>query len=145
MSDINTVIESYADYLSKTRKGLWKQFQKRRRDNPESALAEAVVFDLLKGCGVSPEVADIPNKGGPDFRCIGSKTGPFMVEATSFQVDKVTKDTGIGDGLSAGITAQAFSMLDRQVEEKAGQKLEQGQFQNQIGRASCRERVSNCV
>ena len=109
----------------RTRKGLWKQFQKRRLGNPESALAEAAVFRVLQACGVNPAVADMLNDGGPDFRCTGDQSGTFMVEATSFQLDKVTRDTGISDKVSVGIAGQAFSLLTQQIEERAAEKRRQ--------------------
>ena len=83
MADINTVIESYADYLAARNKPLWRRFQKTRRDAPESAIAEAAVFGVLQQCGAEPEVADMVNKGGPDFNYVPRTLGQFMVEATS--------------------------------------------------------------
>lgn len=43
MADIHTVIDSYTDLLA-VHSRLYRRFQKRRRDNHESALAEAVTF-----------------------------------------------------------------------------------------------------
>lgn len=125
MGDIHTVIESYADYLLRKRKKLWTRFQQTRQDHPESALAEAAIFRVLQGCGVSPEVADVPNSGGPDFRCTGDQSGQFMVEATSFQPEKITRDTGLNDKVSAGISGHAFSLLTQQIDERAAEKRRQ--------------------
>ncbi len=124
MANIRTVIDSYADLLARYPR-LHRQFQKRRRDNHEAALAEAVIFSILQQCCVKPEIADQLNKGGPDFRCTGIRGAQFMVEATSFEPDKVTKDTSIENELSPGLRGQAYAFLTRQLEEKAGAKRRQ--------------------
>jgi len=127
MADIYTVIDSYADLLARRHPRLYRQFQKRRLDNHESALAEAVTFSVLQQCGVKPEIADQLNKGGPDFRCTGIRDEQFVVEATSFEPDKVTKDTSIKNELQPGMSGQCLSLLTRQLEEKA--ELKRRQFE----------------
>ncbi|MHB1865611.1 MAG: hypothetical protein ACYCPS_05670 [Candidatus Saccharimonadales bacterium] len=48
-----------------------------------------------------------------------------MVEATSFELDKVTRDTSIENEPSPGLSVHAVSLLTRQLEEKAGFKRRQ--------------------
>jgi hypothetical protein len=124
MTDVHTVVDSYADLLARHPR-LHRRFQKRRREKPESALAEAMTFSVLQQCGVKPEIADQLNIGGPDFRCTGIRGEQFMVEATSFEPDKVTKDTSIENEPSPGLNGQAYDLLTRQLEEKAGSKRRQ--------------------
>jgi len=119
MADIHTVIDSYADLLAR-HPTLYRRFLKRWRENRESVLAEAVTFSVLQQCGVRPEIADQLNRGGPDFRCAGIRGEQFMVEATSFEPDKVTKNTSIENDLSPGLNGHAYALLTRQLEEKAG-------------------------
>ena len=124
--DIESVIQSYADYLrTLKRKGLWEQFQKRRRDAPESAKAEAVVFRILQYCGADPEVADMPKSGGLDFLCFKDKPGRFLVEATSFRPEKVTKDTGIPNEVPEGITGGPIGLLTIPILRKGDEKSPQ--------------------
>lgn len=123
--DVNTVVESYAEYLLLKQKKLWERFQRTRRNTPESAIAEAMVFRVLQACKVKPDVADKPNAGGPDFLCDGGVYGKFMVEATSFTPDKVTRDTALPNAAPDEITGQAFGLLTRQIDEKAADKRRQ--------------------
>jgi hypothetical protein len=123
--DANTVIESYADYLFSVRKRLWDRFQRTRKNAPESALAEAVVFRVLQYCKVNPAVADIPNSGGPDFLCAGTTADGFMVEATSFLPEKVTRDTGIKNEFPREISGGPIALLTPQIAEKADEKRSQ--------------------
>jgi hypothetical protein len=124
-ADANYVVESYADYLTSVRKKLWERFQKTRINAPESALAEAVVFRVLQTCNVNPVVADVPGAGGPDFLCAGGTADQFLVEATSFTPEKVTKDTNIRNQVPEDLEGGPFGLLTSQVDEKATEKLRQ--------------------
>lgn len=88
-------------------------------------MAEAAVFRVLQQCGAEPEVADMVNKGGPDFHCVPRTPGQFMVEATSFLPRKITDDTALQNEAPDEVIVHAFSLLTRQIDEKATQKKRQ--------------------
>lgn len=98
---------------------MFQQFVKRPY---ESQLAEAATFRVLQKCDASPEVAD--QSGGPDFLCTRGAS-QFMVEATSFKTDKVTKDTSLRDEIPEETTVQAYGLLTRQIAQKVDDKHSQ--------------------
>jgi hypothetical protein len=51
---VDYVVESYADYLRVRGAKFWQRFQTTRKNAPESALAEAIVFRVLLACKVDP-------------------------------------------------------------------------------------------
>ena len=79
---------------------LWRRFQTTRRNAPESALAEAVVFRVLQACKVDPVVADKPGIGGPGFHCLHGKPNAFMVESTSLLPKRVTEKSNLPNRIS---------------------------------------------
>jgi hypothetical protein len=156
MADINTVIESYADYLSARKIPLWRRFQKTRRDAPESAMAEAAIFRVLQQCGAEPEVADMVNKGGPDFRCVPRTPGQFMVEATYAQAGLSRQPRlgalnygdfqAHGDDLNADLKEFAVSLdlirrLGIIVEEVTTEPIDLGKITSQIKNKTLRSKL----
>jgi hypothetical protein len=115
----DTLISSYCDYLAFKGGSLARQYAKR---DYEGQLAEAATFRVLQNLGVRPNVADA--SGGPDFLCAA---GPnqFMVEATSFKLDKVSKDTSLPDEWPNGIEGGPFGMLASQLWDRASDKRRQ--------------------
>lgn len=119
MADVHTVIESYAEYIETLSKRLWRRFHalaaipEDAPGCPESAISEAVTFRVLQQCGAKPAIADILNKSGPDFLCMGGTKQQFMVEATSFLPRKITDDAALQNSAPDDIGVQSFSLLTR--------------------------------
>src|SRR5580698_11423563 len=97
-TNVDGVIQSYAEYLHEAYPQNLDRFEQSRASDPDAALAEAVVFRMLQTMSVRPEIHDQPQKGGPDFICYCNR-GPlhkpisedrFIVEATSLTPDTVT-------------------------------------------------------
>lgn len=123
MADLADVLQSYAEFLRPTKQ--YRHFLNTSRTNHEAAIAEAVTFGILQQCGVKPVLADLPGKGGPDFQCLVSDRDTFMVEATSFTLAKVCKDTKLKNEIPADLHGQAYSLLTQQINGKALDKKEQ--------------------
>lgn len=100
--------EIYRDILADHRKWLAgfskhaAQWERRLRNQPETAIVEACVRNYLASQVDSVEPAEDLASGGPDFCC---RSGPrmFYVESTCLTVDAVTKSTN----LSPSATGQA--------------------------------------
>ena len=71
-TNIDGMIDSYAEYLSRKHPLNLKRFKSLRVAGYEAALAEAVVFGLLQSLHLSPEIHEDIQTGGPDFVCAGS-------------------------------------------------------------------------
>lgn len=125
-ADASYVVRSYADYLlSQRQRKLYARFQQMRRNAPESALAEALVFRALQACKVNPAVVDKPGKGGPDFLCLAGTPQQFMVEATSLLPERITKETAIPNRFPEDMEGGAFGLLTAQIDETATKKMHQ--------------------
>src|SRR5271156_2257842 len=76
-----------------------KSWEDRFIDNPESALCEAAVRDVMQGFGFTVEpVMDLEGQGEsgavqrPDFRC-SNRAGAFYVEVANISIAKATEHT----------------------------------------------------
>src|ERR1022692_2227962 len=96
--DTDGMLNSYSEYLHQGHPENAKRFDAARLSDREAALAEAVVFGMLQGFNVDPQINDDVKTGGADFICCPSR-GPlsrrlpedrFVVEATSLSPDAVT-------------------------------------------------------
>jgi hypothetical protein len=125
MASVEYVIESYADYLRGLGRKFWRRFQTTRKNAPESALAEAMVFRVLQACKVDPVIADKPGVGGPDFHCLAGKPNVFMVEATSLLPKRVTEKSNLPNRFPENLEGGPFGMLTAQIDETATKKLRQ--------------------
>lgn len=125
MASIEYVIESYAGYVRGLGQKFWKRFQATRKNELESAVAEAIVFRVLQACKVDPIVADIPGVGGPDFHCLRGKPNAFMVEATSLLPARVTEKSNIPNRIPDDLEGGPFGLLTAQIDETATKKLHQ--------------------
>ena len=137
-TNIDGMIDSYAEYLSRKHPLNLKRFESLRVVKPEAAMAEAVVFGLLQSLHLSPEIHDDIQTGGPDFLCAGStvsfglrrfiKPSPkdrFLVEATCLDPDAVTTRSTIPNELPDDATGGAFSLLTKSIRNKAKDKATQ--------------------
>jgi hypothetical protein len=79
MCSTTEMIDTYAEYLRTKNPESLPSFVQRRASDPEAALAEAVVFSMLQGFRVRPEINDKPGTGGADFICSASGGSPFAL------------------------------------------------------------------
>jgi hypothetical protein len=131
------VIDSYAEYLRVKNPDSRPSFVLRRASDPEAALAEAVVFSILQGFRVRPEINDKPGTGGADFICSASGGGifaflkppspesQFIVEATSLDAEAVTDRTSLPNETPDEISGGAFGLLTKSVLNKVRAKATQ--------------------
>jgi len=95
-------MDLYAEHLQKEYPTHLTPFHQRRAQDREAALAEAMVFWMLKNMGLRPKMNEVVGTGGADFIC-SQNFGPifarreptpesmFIVEATSLDPDAVSR------------------------------------------------------
>jgi hypothetical protein len=137
-TNIEGIIDSYAEYLFRKHPLNLKRFKSRRDALGEAALAEAVVFGLLQSLHLSPEIHEDIQTGGPDFVCAGSTLGfglrpfieprtkdRFVVEATCLEPDAVTARSTIPNEPPEDVNGGPFSILTKSICYKARDKATQ--------------------
>ena len=137
-TNIDGMINSYAQYLSRKHVSNFERFESLRVANHEGAVAEAIVFGLLQSLHLSPEINEDVEVGGPDFICWGSTLNfglrriikpssedRFVVEATCLDPDAVTRRSGIPNVLPDDISGGPFSLLTRSICNKVKDKTTQ--------------------
>lgn len=137
ITDINGMLDSYSEYLRLNHPENAKRFDKTRSFDREAAVAEAIVFGMLQGFNVDPQINDKVNQGGPDFICcpgsplIGrSPEDRFVVEATSLSPDAVSNRSKIPNEVPEGMTGGAFGLVTMNICNKAKDKATQlGNYQ----------------
>jgi hypothetical protein len=129
-------MDLYAEHLQKEYPTHLTPFHQRRAQDREAALAEAMVFWMLKNMGLRPKMNEVVGTGGADFIC-SQNFGPifarreptpesmFIVEATSLDPDAVSRNTSIPNEVPEDITGGAFGLLTRSVFAKAKDKATQ--------------------
>ena len=132
-TDIDGVIQSYAEYLGESHPQNFGRFEGLCVSDREAALAEAIVFRMLQTIQVRPEIHDQPQTGGPDFVC-SCWRGPlfkpqpqdrFVVEATSLSIDAVTNRSGIPNEVPDDISGGAYGLVTQNIVNKAKAKTPQ--------------------
>jgi hypothetical protein len=127
------MLQSYSEYLRKVHPENAKRFDQLRICDREGAIAEAVVFGMLQGFNVDPQIHDQPNSGGPDFICCAYR-GPlsprrpeerFVVEATSLDPDAVGDRSHIANEVPEDVSGGAFGLVTRNICNKAKAKATQ--------------------
>lgn len=134
---IDGVLDSFQEYLRIAHPANAVRFERLRAAARESALAEAVVFQLLEQIGVKPQINDSVASGGPDFICSGGYQSPvlrrfatpdpsarFLVEATSFDLDAVTRQSAIPREIEDA-RGGPFRLLTSTIRGKASEKAPQ--------------------
>lgn len=131
-TSINGVIDSFADYLLVKDRPTHERFKRMREQDPEAALAEAMVFRILQRFSCHPELHDHESTGGADFLCRPTrgifKANPadeFVVEATSLNPDAVTERSGICNEVPEEISGGPYSLVTRNIVSKAKAKASQ--------------------
>lgn len=129
-------MDRYAEHLNNEYPTQFMPFNQRRAKDREAALAEAMVFWMLKNMGLRPKMNEVAGTGGADFIC-SQNFGPifarreptpesmFIVEATSLDPDAVSRNTHIPNEVPDEISGGAFSLLTRSVFVKAKAKATQ--------------------
>lgn len=132
-TDIEGMLNSYSEYLHHGHPEKAKRFDVTRASEREAAVAEAVVFAMLQGFDVDPQINDQVTTGGADFICCASR-GPlvrplpqdrFVVEATSLNPDAVTDRSKLPNETPDGISGGAFGLVTRNICNKAKDKAPQ--------------------
>ncbi len=133
------VVDSYAELLRRDFPETGRPSDATRQTSPESALAEAIVFQLLQQINLSPSLNDqVGGAGGADFLCTGSRVTPalrpyaarsnypLVVEATSLDTEAVTNNSGLSNSVEG---SAAFSgLLTRPIRQKAAAKAHNWQI-----------------
>lgn len=83
----------WISFFSKQRLNRWENLLKA---NPEAAICEAAIRELLSGCGVNIKPHEDVSSGGPDFLCV-KNNNRFYVEVTCITKEKVTRVTTLND------------------------------------------------
>lgn len=132
-TDIEGMLESYAEYLRNGHPENAKRFDEARSSDREAAVAEAIVFGMLQGFNVDPQINDAVKTGGADFICCASR-GPlfrrqpgdrFVVEATSLNPDAVTDRSRIPNAVPEDVSGGAFGLVTMNIRNKAADKAPQ--------------------
>jgi len=132
-TDIDGMLNSYSEYLHHGHPENAKRFDETRASDREAAVAEAIVFGMLQGFNVDPQINDQVKTGGVDFICCASR-GPlvrrlpqdrFVVEATSLSPDAVTGRSHIPNEVPDEISGGAFGLVTRNICNKAKDKATQ--------------------
>lgn len=127
VTDIDGMLNSHSEYLRHGHPENAKRLDETQASDREAAVAEAVVFGILQGLNVDPQINDDPERGGMDFICCASR-GPlakrmlqdcFVVEATSLSPDAVTDRSKIPNEVPEAISGGAFGLLTMNIVNKA--------------------------
>ena len=92
---VTEVVESYQTFLNKRYACHYELFRKRRKANPEGAVAEAITFSFLRSHSLHPAPFEDPSKGGVDFRCAPKNRHEFVVEVRALDSEAVTRKSGL--------------------------------------------------
>lgn len=131
--NLEDILNWYSGNLRDKHPKNFKLFERSRKLNPEAAIAEAITFHLLTYMRVGPEINEQVGSGGVDFICCASRApffkrlpqNQFVVEATSFDQDAVSKRSRIPKVIPAGISGGAIGLLTQNICNKAKQKNKQ--------------------
>lgn len=133
ITDVNGMLDSYSEYVHLYHPENAGRFDKSRSSDREAAVAEAIVFGMLQGFNVDPQINDKVDQGGPDFICcaggsplIGhSLENRFVVEATSLSPDAVSNRSKIPNEVPEGVAGGAFGLVTMNICNKAKDKATQ--------------------
>ncbi len=124
MPDLNTLVQSYVEWLEIKAPDHRAMFLRRLKDDPEAAHAEAVTFRLLRTTGFSPSPGEIIGTGGVDFQCRPERRNPIAVEVTALRTSTVEKVSGLPhapEDMRPRAFKQITTSLLREAINKAGQ------------------------
>lgn len=121
--DIHKLAKSYNDYLQSLDSGLCNAYKKRLRESKDAALAEAVVYNFLKGYGLETSIHEDSSTGGLDFSC-KKEAEEFLIEVTSIGDDAVSRRTGLPNNLVAD-EGFSFNLLTQSIHQKIKDKVKQ--------------------
>ncbi len=116
-------IEAYRVFLRVLYPEHLRAFDSRRESDSDSAVAEAVVFSVLRAARLEPVIAEGLGTGGPDFLCLPGSDRAFFVEATSLDQAAVERRAGWPDTIAD--EARWFGGITRSLCNKCAQKASQ--------------------
>jgi hypothetical protein len=124
------LVRDHRKLLSKFDKRHLKSWEDQFTDNPEAALCEASIRDIMQGFGYEVEpVADLKGQGDkgavqrPDFRC-SKGDDAFYVEVANISIAKATELTNLPHPMQLG-KFSAYGKLTKAVFGKATGKATQ--------------------
>lgn len=115
-------IDAHRKWLGAANAELLRGWEQRRRDDPESAVAEACSRGLLAEHVDEVRPYECPSHGGPDFVCIQG-TSHFYAEVTSLALETVRDETKLTPSVSPG--ASFYRPLTRKLFGKCKKKTRQ--------------------
>jgi hypothetical protein len=100
---LHEVLDSYRTYLlhdeaTNPHQQTLRRFDERLQSHPESAKAEAAVFEYLRQHNLHPQLAEDATTGGADFYCKVSET-EVVVEVTAIGTEAFSSGSGMADDL----------------------------------------------
>jgi len=116
-------VEAYRDVLRAMYPDHLRAFDARHQADSDSAVAEAIVFSLLRAERLEPVVAEVLGSGGPDFLCLGGSPRAFFVEATSLEAEAVVERSSWPNEIAE--QGLWFTEVTRNLCNKAAQKARQ--------------------
>ncbi len=124
------LVSQHRQWLSRFDGQHLNSWENQYADNPEAALCEAAVRDVMEGYGFAAEpVADLLGQGPngairrPDFRC-SNRTHAFYVEVANISIAKATEHTNLPYLEQFG-SARCYGKLTKAVFAKAQGKATQ--------------------
>ena len=120
-------LTAFAKWLSAESEPAVKNWSRRLNstdaDQVEGAVAEAVVWDFIRGRCDSARLNDAAGTGGVDFEFV-SGGQPFLIEVTNISTRAASDASGMPDTeLSTGF----YGLLTKQIRSKVRRKLKQAQ------------------
>ncbi len=128
---VDDVLDSFEEYLRRAAAGNLKSFQDMRKANRESAVAEAIVFQILQALHLDPQVSNVFG-GGADFQCTYQPNAfnsrskyRFVVEATTLEPTAVERNTGWRNEPDEEISGGFFKPPTKQIADRIKYKVRQ--------------------
>ena len=124
MITLNQLLQSYKEFLKVQSNYRCKRFMDLEQNNPESARAEAVVYNFLISNRISVQHYEKPDYGGADFICM-YLNNKFIVEVTCIESETISKRSGIPNIIPEKIEAHSFSYITSLLRGKTSDKADQ--------------------
>jgi hypothetical protein len=124
MTLTTNVVESYREFLFVKYPTHEKKFCNLLKSSPQSAKAEAVIFQLLRLLFDDVVVAEDISTGGADFLCRADEM-ELIAEVTCLEAESVTKQSGWENSIPEDGSAGWFRMITHKVRGKASTKASQ--------------------
>jgi hypothetical protein len=124
MTLTTNVVDSYIEFLLVKYPTHEKRYRNLLKSNPQSAKAEAVIFQLLRSVFDYVAVAEDISAGGADFLCRAGGI-ELIAEATCLEAESVAKQSGWENSIPEDGAAGWFQMITHKVRAKTSTKAPQ--------------------